>query len=58
VQYAENHYLLLDSLKSKDPNRAETVFREHLESVGKVLAERYMQNLFEQQKTTEEANGR
>jgi DNA-binding GntR family transcriptional regulator len=58
VQYAENHYLLLDSLKSKDPNRAETVFREHLESVGNVLAERYKQKMFEQQKTTEEANGR
>jgi DNA-binding GntR family transcriptional regulator len=54
VQYAENHYLLLDSLKSRDPDRAETVFREHLESVGQVLAERYRQKKLEQQKTTEE----
>lgn len=58
VQYAENHYLLLDSLKSKDPNQAETVFREHLESVGKVLAERYKQKKFEQNKTHQEVNGR
>jgi DNA-binding GntR family transcriptional regulator len=54
VQYAENHYMLLESLKSGDPDQAETVFREHLESVGQVLAERYRQKRLEQQITTEE----
>jgi DNA-binding GntR family transcriptional regulator len=48
-QYAENHYQLLDSLKSNDPDRAERVFREHLESVGKVLADRYRQKRLEEQ---------
>lgn len=43
LHYAENHYVLLDSLKSKDPARAETVFREHLESIGDMLADRYRQ---------------
>jgi DNA-binding GntR family transcriptional regulator len=49
-QYAQNHYLLLESLKSRNPDMAETFFRDHLESVGKVLAERYKQNLLEQKK--------
>ncbi len=40
-QYAQNHYLLLESLKSGDPAKAEIVFREHLESVGRDLADRY-----------------
>ncbi len=57
-QYAENHYLLLDSLKSGDPDRAENVFREHIQSVGQVLTERYKQKRVEQQKTANELNGR
>lgn len=58
VHYAENHFLLLDSLKSRDPDRAEKVFREHLESVGKVLAERYMQKRLSEQKASGESNWR
>jgi DNA-binding GntR family transcriptional regulator len=57
-QYAENHYQLLDSLKSKDPARAETVFREHLESVGKDLADRYRQKMLEPKETGGDANRR
>ncbi len=58
VHYAENHFLLLDSLKSRDPDQAEKVFREHLESVGKVLAERYMQKRLNEQKASGESNWR
>jgi DNA-binding GntR family transcriptional regulator len=57
-QYAENHYVLLDCIKSKDPEMAETVFREHLESVGKVLAERYKQKMLERQMSGNAANRR
>ncbi len=49
-QYAQNHYLLLESLKSKDPEMAEAFFRDHLESVGVTLAERYKQNFLDQKK--------
>lgn len=58
VSYAENHYLLLASLKSRDPDQAEKVFREHLESVGKVLAERFLQKRLEKQKESGESNWR
>jgi DNA-binding GntR family transcriptional regulator len=44
-QYAENHYLLLESLKSGDPEKAEAVFRDHLETVGQGLAERSEQKM-------------
>ncbi len=57
VQYAENHYLLLDCLKGGNPDRAESVFRDHLESVGRVLAERYRQKMAEK-KESEPSNGR
>jgi DNA-binding GntR family transcriptional regulator len=46
-QYARNHYMLLESLKSKDAEKAEAVFRDHLESVGKTLADRYKQKMLE-----------
>lgn len=42
-QYAQNHYLLLESMKSRDAGKAEAVFREHLETVGKGLAARFEQ---------------
>lgn len=40
VQYAQNHRLLLESLKSGDPERAEHVFREHILAVGDALVQR------------------
>jgi DNA-binding GntR family transcriptional regulator len=57
-QYAENHYLLIDSIKLKDPEKAEIIFRDHIESVGKVLAERYRQKMLELQVTDLEENRR
>ncbi len=58
VNYAENHYLLLDSLRSGNPDRAEAVFREHLEAVGEVLAERHKNKMLEKQNMSENKNGR
>ena len=44
-QYAQNHYLLLESMKSRDAGKVEAVFRDHLEAVGKGLAERFEQRM-------------
>jgi DNA-binding GntR family transcriptional regulator len=40
VQLAENHRMLLDTLRSGDPDHAEHVFRQHIVEVGEVLAAR------------------
>ena len=51
VQYAQNHRLLLESLKSGDPERAEHLFREHILAVGNALVQR----MKEQHKLAEDA---
>jgi DNA-binding GntR family transcriptional regulator len=40
MHYAQNHRLLLESLQSGDPERAEHVFREHILAVGNALVQR------------------
>ena len=40
VQLAENHRMLMDTLRSGDPDHAEHVFRQHIVEVGEVLAAR------------------
>jgi DNA-binding GntR family transcriptional regulator len=58
VNYAENHYQLLDSLRSQNPDQAEAVFRAHLEAVGEVLVNRHRNKRLEQQNTSQNKDRR
>ena len=40
VRLAENHRMLLDALRSGDPDHAEHVFRQHIVEVGDALVAR------------------
>jgi len=43
-QYASNHLLLLNAMKSGDSRKVERVFREHILEVGEMLAKRYQES--------------
>lgn len=57
IRYAKNHYVLLEGLRSKNPDQAEMVFREHLETVGEELVRRFSQKPASTSDTTDQ-NGR
>lgn len=44
LNYASNHLLLLNAIKSRDPKKVEKVFRDHILEVGEVLAKRYQES--------------
>ena len=48
-EYAENHQFLLNVLTDGDPDKAEKYFREHILSVGSMLAERFKQRRFREE---------
>jgi DNA-binding GntR family transcriptional regulator len=41
MHYVENHALLMEALEARDAEYTEKVFREHILSVGKMMAERF-----------------
>jgi DNA-binding GntR family transcriptional regulator len=44
VRYAENHLILINAMKSRDPKGTEKVFRDHILEVGQMMADRFSQN--------------
>lgn len=48
VKYAKNHHILIEAMRSRDPDYTEKVFRDHILAVGEMMAERFSQKQTEE----------